>query len=78
MSRQQKTEGVQAPPAKSQEQPAEPVYVPNTTSMDRTFFLVDLARLRKEGDTLENALVMYRPLADIKRVSRPAWCSVRV
>ena len=45
----------------------EPVYT-TTTSIDRTFFLLDLHRLRSEGDTLENALVVYRPEADLKRV----------
>jgi len=44
----------------------EPVYT--TANIDRTFFLLDLHRLRSEGDTLENALVVYRPEADLKRV----------
>ena len=37
--------------------------------MERTMFMVDLSRLKAEGDTLENALVLYRPEGDIKKVS---------
>lgn len=45
-------------------------YVYSTTSHqpDRTLFVVDLSRLKAERDTLENALVLYRPEADIKKV----------
>ena len=48
----------------------EPDYIYSTTSHqpDRTLFVVDLARLKEERDTLENALVLYRPEADIKKV----------
>ena len=41
-----------------------------TAQVDRTFFIVDLARLKHETDTLENAKIVYRPEADFKRVSR--------
>ena len=49
----------------------EPDYVYATTSPqpDRTLFVVDLSRLKAERDTLENALVFYRPEADLKKVS---------
>jgi hypothetical protein len=45
-------------------------YIYSTTSHqpDRTLFVVDLSRLKAERDTLENALVLYRPEADIKKV----------
>lgn len=50
----------------------EPDYIYSATSTthqpDRTFFVVDLSRLKAERDTLENALVFYRPEADIKKV----------
>lgn len=46
------------------------VYSAATTSQhDRTLFVVDLSRLKEERDTLENALVLYRPEADLKKVS---------
>lgn len=35
---------------------------------DRTMFLVDLSRLKAERDTLENALVMYRPEKEFMKV----------
>lgn len=38
-------------------------------NMERTLFMVDLSRLKEERDTLENALVLYIPEADIKKVS---------
>ena len=44
----------------------EPVY--STAEKDRTFFVADLSRLRQEGDTLVNAMVVYTPEADLKRV----------
>lgn len=45
------------------------VYSATTTSQhDRTLFVVDLSRLKEERDTLENALVLYRPEADLKKV----------
>lgn len=47
---------------------AEPAY---STAGDRTFFIVDLTRLERETDTLENATVVYRPEADLKRVCNP-------
>ena len=40
----------------------------STTEKDRTFFVADLSRLRQEGDTLVNAMVVYSPEADLKRV----------
>ena len=49
----------------------EPDYIYSTSTShqpDRTFFVVDLSRLKAERDTLENALVLYRPEADIKKV----------
>ena len=45
------------------------VYATTTVQPDRTLFVVDLSRLKAERDTLENALVLYRPEADIKKVS---------
>ena len=45
------------------------VYATTTTQPDRTLFVVDLSRLKAEKDTLENALVVYRPEADLKKVS---------
>lgn len=46
------------------------VYAPTGQGhMERTMFMVDLSRLKAEGDTLENALVLYRPEADIKKVN---------
>ena len=52
------------------EKEKEDTYVYATTSHqpDRTLFVVDLSRLKAERDTLENALVLYRPEADIKKV----------
>ena len=44
----------------------EPVY--STAEKDRTFFVADLSRLRQEGDTLLNAMVVYTPEADLRRV----------
>ena len=44
------------------------VYSTTTHQPDRTLFVVDLSRLKAERDTLENALVLYRPAADIKKV----------
>ena len=41
-----------------------------TTEKERTFFIVDLSRLKQEGDTLVNAMVVYTPEADLKKVSR--------
>lgn len=54
----------------SSEKEKEDTYVYSTTSHqpDRTLFVVDLSRLKAERDTLENALVLYRPEADIKKV----------
>lgn len=48
----------------------EPDYIYSTTSSqaDRTLFVVDLSRLKAERDTLENALVLYRPDAEFKKV----------
>lgn len=40
--------------------------------MDKTFFVVDLSRLKAEEDTLVNALVLYHPKEDIKMVSTSA------
>ncbi len=34
----------------------------------RTLFVVDLSRLKAERDTLENAMVMYRPEKEFKKV----------
>ena len=36
--------------------------------MERTLFVVDLSRLEAEGDTLVEAMVMYRPMAELKKV----------
>lgn len=47
------------------------VYSTTTTQPDRTLFVVDLSRLKAERDTLENALVLYRPEADLKKVQPP-------
>ena len=46
----------------------EPLYSTRTGHMERTMFVVDLSRLKAEGDTLESALVLYRPEANIKMV----------
>ena len=57
------------------------IYSTSTTSHqpDRTLFVVDLSRLKAERDTLENALVLYRPEADIKKVRMlNLCCSKRV
>ena len=66
------------------EKEKEDTYVYATTSHqpDRTLFVVDLSRLKAERDTLENALVLYRPEADIKKVwmmnlSRRKWTTYR-
>lgn len=40
------------------------------THMRRTFFIVDLSKLEAEGDTLVDALVLYRPESEFKKVSR--------
>ena len=44
---------------------AAPTY---TGPSERTFFVVDLSRLKQEGDTLTSAMVVYRPEADLKKV----------
>ncbi len=50
------------------------IYAPVTTEQslphhqDRTLFVVDLSRLKAERDTLENALVIYRPEREFKKV----------
>lgn len=36
--------------------------------MERTLFIVDLSKLEAEGDTLLDAIVMYRPLHEISKV----------
>lgn len=41
----------------------------SSSAYERTFFIVDLSRLRDESDTLENAIVVYRPAADLKKVA---------
>lgn len=41
----------------------------STAHLDRTFFIADLYRLCRETDTLQNALVVYKPEADLRRVS---------
>lgn len=41
----------------------------STAHFDRTFFIADLYRLCRETDTLQNALVVYKPEADLRRVS---------
>lgn len=53
------------------------VYSTTTTQPDRTLFVVDLSRLKAERDTLENALVLYRPEADIKKVTLISKVSVQ-
>ena len=40
----------------------------STAHLDRTFFIVDLYRLCHETDTLQNALAVYKPEADLRRV----------
>lgn len=37
--------------------------------MERTLFVVDLSKLEAEGDTLVDAMVTYRPMAELKKVS---------
>lgn len=39
--------------------------------MERTLFIVDLSKLEAEGDTLAEALVVYRPFYEFKKVF--AW-----
>ncbi len=39
------------------------------THMERTLFIVDLTKLEAEGDTLVDALVVYRPMAEYKKAS---------
>ena len=41
--------------------------------MERTLFIVDLSKLEAEGDTLVDAMVMYRPMAELKKVSLLAF-----
>lgn len=53
----------------SSEKEPDYVYATTTTQPDRTLFIVDLSRLKAEKDTLENALVLYRPEADFKKVT---------
>lgn len=36
--------------------------------MERTLFIVDLSKLEAEGDTLVDALVVYRPLHEFRKV----------
>ncbi len=36
--------------------------------MERTLFVVDLSKLEAEGDTLVDAMVVYRPWAELKKV----------
>lgn len=38
------------------------------THMERTLFIMDLSKLEAEGDTLVDALVMYRPQQEFKKV----------
>ncbi len=52
---------------RSEGQGKEPWYVAST-HVDRTFFIVDLSRLQQESDTLEGAMVVYRPQEDFKKV----------
>ena len=53
---------------KKTEMAEEPWYV-TSSHVDRAFFVVDLSRLKLETDTLESAMVMYRPKADFKKVA---------
>lgn len=46
----------------------------STAHLDRTFFIVDLYRLCDETDTLQNALAVYKPEADLRWwVGGKAW-----
>ena len=38
--------------------------------MERTLFIVDLSKLEAEGDTLVEAMVLYRPMHEFKKVRR--------
>ena len=72
------------PSSSEKEKEGDYTYIYSTASTtshqpDRTLFVVDLSRLKAERDTLENALVLYRPEADIKKVRMlNLCCSKRV
>ena len=38
-------------------------------NFDRTFFIVDRSKLKEETDELRNAIAVYMPETDLKRVS---------
>lgn len=41
--------------------------------MERTLFIVDLSKLEAEGDTLAEAVVVYKPQHEYKKVLTTLW-----
>lgn len=41
--------------------------------MERTLFIVDLSKLEAEGDTLAEAVVVYKPQHEYKKVLTALW-----
>ena len=51
-------------------------YQLSTKGVDRTFFIVDRSRMVKETDELKDAIVVYRPESDLRKVRilpRVSW-----
>ena len=40
----------------------------DSSKLERVFFIVDRTKLSQETDELKDAIVVYRPEADLKRV----------
>ncbi len=71
-----KSDPSKGPSSKEKDAEDDYIYAPVTQStgpgqqlhQDRTMFVVDLSRLKAERDTLENAMVLYRPEKEFMKV----------